>query len=202
MEAQMQTDPRFSQNHYMLRKKALKLFGGSFTFYDPSGQVAFYADMKAFKLKEDIRIYSDTNKQLELLAIKARNIIDWASGTYDVFDSATNTLIGSFKRRGLASAFVRDEWVLLDTAGIEYGLIQEDSIVMGMLRRWIPFMALIPQSYSVFVNNIEVADFKQQFNPFILKIDLDFSKDQTSRFDRRLGIAAALLMSAIEGKQE
>jgi hypothetical protein len=46
-----------------------------------------------------------------------------------------------------------------------------------------------------------VLTFQQNFNPFLAKIDLDFSSDVNGLLDRRLGIAAAILLCAIEGKQ-
>ena len=47
-----------------------------------------------------------------------------------------------------------------------------------------------------------VAEYRQRFNPFILKLDVDFSADGDGRLDKRLGIAAGVLLSAIEGRQE
>jgi hypothetical protein len=49
---------------------------------------------------------------------------------------------------------------------------------------------------------MRVADLKQRFNPFRYELDLDFSMDTTNRLDRRLGIAAGILLAAIEGKQD
>lgn len=48
----------FSHQKYLVRRKILKLFGATFHIYDPDGNVAFYSKMKAFKLKEDVRIYT------------------------------------------------------------------------------------------------------------------------------------------------
>jgi hypothetical protein len=36
---------------------------------------------------------------------------------------------------------------------------------------------------------------------FSYQLDIDFSDDKAHRFDRRLGIAAAILLGTIEGKQ-
>lgn len=44
--------------------------------------------------------------------------------------------------------------------------------------------------------------FKQNFNPFVTKLSLDFSTDTERRLDRRLGLAAAVLLCAIEGKEK
>lgn len=199
MQERRADDVLFPHQTYMLRRKALKLLGGSFTFYDPDGNPVLYADRKAFKLREDIRLYQDQGKTRELLRIKARKIIDWASNTYDVFDSGTDQHLGSFRRRGLTSAFVRDEWVLLTPDGQEYGTVQEDNPWIGLVRRYL--LDLIPQSFEVQVGGTLAAYFRQRFNPFILKIEVDFSMDISRALDKRMGLAAALLMSAIEGRQ-
>ena len=46
-----------------------------------------------------------------------------------------------------------------------------------------------------------VCTFRQHFNPFVMKISVDFSGDEDEMLDRRLGIAAGILLCAIEGKQ-
>lgn len=44
-------------------------------------------------------------------------------------------------------------------------------------------------------------DRHQNFNPFTLRYELDFSADVMGKLDRRLGIAMAVLLCAIEGRQ-
>jgi hypothetical protein len=51
------------------------------------------------------------------------------------------------------------------------------------------------------MNGKQVCLFKQNFNPFIMKISLDYSMDTNRLLDRRLGIAGAILLCAIEGRQ-
>jgi hypothetical protein len=60
---------------------------------------------------------------------------------------------------------------------------------------------LIPQTFYCFVGEYRTCVFKQKFNPFIYKLDMDFSDDKDNRLDRRLGISAAVLLGAIEGRQ-
>lgn len=188
----------FHHDKYLVRRKILKLFGAAFHIYDTEGNLAFYSSQKAFKLKEDIRIYTGEDMQAEVLTIHARNIIDF-SAIYDVIDPATGTKVGSLKRKGMKS-IMKDEWMFLDTEDREIGLIQEDNMLLALVRRFLT--DLIPQSYDGFVKGEKVCDFKQNFNPFVTKITLDFSMDKKGLLDRRLGIAAAVLLCAIEGKQE
>lgn len=190
---------RFQHNNYLIRRKVFKLFGGEFHVYDPAGQVVLFASMKAFKLKEDIRLYANEDMQAEFLLIQARRVLD-ISSEYDVNDSQTGEKVGVLKRKGLKS-MVRDEWILMDRMDQPIGTIKEDSTAMALIRRFIPFANLIPQQYDGEIRGTPVCTFKQNFNPFVMKISLDFAADVNRLLDRRLGLAAAVLLCAIEGKQ-
>jgi hypothetical protein len=94
---------------------------------------------------------------------------------------------------------------------------------MGVLRRYVDFVALVlPQKYTVSMtveaanrvatspiaapdsstpNSIDVAHYTQTKNPFSSKMEIDFSADVNGLFDRRLALALAMLLAAIEGKQ-
>ena len=187
----------FQHTNYLVRRKVFKLFGAAFHIYDPSGNVAFYSNQKAFKLKEDIRVYTGEDMQTEVLTILARQIVDF-SAAYDVFDPRSNLKVGAFKRKGMKS-LIKDEWIIMDAENREIGLIQEDSMLLALIRRILT--NLIPQKYHGLVNGQQVCLFKQNFNPFVTKIQLDYSMDAQGLLDRRLGIAGAILLCAIEGKQ-
>jgi uncharacterized protein YxjI len=189
---------RFGQKRYVIRRKFFKLFGGAFHIYDEAGGLAFYSKMKAFKLKEDLRIFTDEDMREEVLNIQARSIIDFGA-TYDITDSKTGERLGALRRKGLKS-MLRDEWLVLDTRDQQVGVIQEDSLMLAMVRRLLT--NLVPQTFSGTVGTTQVLSFRQHFNPFIQRISLDFSMDRLNQLDRRVGIAAAVLLCAIEGRQQ
>jgi len=193
----MAIDDRFQQQHYMIRKKIFKIFGEAFHIYDFRGTVIFYSKLKAFKLKEDIRLYTDESQTTEVLTIKARKMIDLWS-TYDVFDSQTQRKVGALRRKGLKS-ILKDEWLILDESDREVGLLQEDSMALALLRRFAT--NLIPQSFTGTIGGQKVFEFRRHFNPFVLRMDMDFSMDTACLLDRRIGLAAGILISAIEGRQ-
>ena len=189
---------RFSHQTYLVRKKVLKVFGAAFHIYDPQGQVVFYSKQKAFKLKEDIRVFTGEEMQNEVILIQARQVLD-ISATYDVVDSASGEKIGALRRRGLKSV-IKDEWLFLDVNDREIGSVKEDTLLWALIRRFVT--NIFPQKYHGAINGVPVCVFKQNFNPFVMKINLDFSPDTKGLLDRRLGIAAAILLCAIEGKQQ
>jgi uncharacterized protein YxjI len=186
-----------AQDQYVIRRKFLKLFGNEFRVFDTAGQQVLFSKQKAFKIREDIRVWSGDDMQTELLHIAARHIVDF-SAAYDVTDSTSGTKVGALKRKGLKS-IVRDEWILMDANDQEIGLFQEDSVGMAILRRFINF---IPQKFHMDVGQAHVANMRQNWNPFLLKMTVDFAPDTQKLLDRRLGLAVAILHSAIEGKQQ
>jgi uncharacterized protein YxjI len=186
-----------AHDQYVIRRKFLRLFGNEFRVFDPAGQQVLFSKQKAFKIREDIRVWSGDDMQTELLHIGARHIVDF-SAAYDVTDSTSGTKVGALKRKGLKS-IVRDEWILMDANDQEIGLFQEDSVGMAILRRFINF---IPQKFHMDVGQSHVANMRQNWNPFVLKMTIDFTPDTQKLLDRRLGLAVAILHSAVEGKQQ
>ncbi len=191
-------NPAFQFNNYLLKRQVFALTG-KFRIYDPSGNLLLFSEQKMFRLREDIRIYGDEAKSQEMLMIKARQIIDF-SAAYDVIDSASNQKVGVLRRKGWKS-LVRDEWEVLDANDGVIGLLFEDSLQLALLRRFL-LGSLLPQNYDMTLGPERVADLRQRFNPFAYQLDMDFSMDVAHRLDRRIGIAAGILLAAIEGKQK
>lgn len=190
-------NPIFQFPNYLLHRQAIALTG-KFRFYDPGGRLVLFSEQKMFRLKEDIRVYDDESKTREVLSIQARQIIDF-SAAYDVVDTELNQKVGALRRKGWSS-IVRDEWEVLDAGDNVIGKLFEDSVGLAMLRRLL-LGSLLPQNYDMTLGETRVADLKQRFNLFRYELDLDFSMDPSQRLDRRLGIAAATLLAAVEGKQ-
>ncbi len=191
-------NPVFQYAHYLLKRQVFALTG-KLRFYNPQGDLVLFVEQKMFRLREDIRVYSDESKSQELLFIQARQIIDWAAA-YDVLDSPSGQKVGALRRRGWAS-LLRDEWEILDPADQPFGLLCEDRIGRALLRRFL-LGSLLPQNYDLLLGQTRVADLRQKFTLFGYEMIVDFSMDTAGRFDRRLGIAAAALLAIIEGKQQ
>lgn len=184
----------FELDTYLIRRKILKLFGASFHVYDGEHVVAF-SDQKAFKLKEDVRVYSDESKTRELLRVRARNVIDF-SAAYDIVDSASDQKVGAARRKGFSS-LARDSWELLDASDQPIARLQEDDLGMAMLRRFLS--NLIPQTFHIDTGVGAPVVFRQRFNPFVYKLEVEIPPGIP--IDRRLIFGAAVLLAAIEGRQ-
>lgn len=188
----------FAHPTYLLKRQFFKMLGANLRIYDPGGNMVLFVHQKAFRLKEDIRVYADEAKTQEVLTIQARQIIDF-SAAYDVFDASTGVKVGALRRKGWTS-MLRDSWEILDAHDMPIAKITEDSMVLALVRRLLT--TLVPQRYDIVANSGErLVDLNQRFNPFLYNLDIDFRPDQRGMLDRRLGLGAAILLAAIEGRQ-
>jgi hypothetical protein len=197
------------------RRKFWKFFGAEINVVEPtSEQLVGLIKMKAWKLKEDIRLYKDQSLQQEILRIGARSVIDFGA-TYDVFDSASNQQLFSLKRKGLKSTFVRDHWDIYDTANNVIGSVQETSSGLALARRWleiIPFGGIvalifmfIAQTYTISMtdasgNQAVAGTITHRKNPVLVKMNLDYTAAQTNS-DPRIGVAVVSLLSVIDASK-
>jgi uncharacterized protein YxjI len=191
-------NPIYQGSTFILKKQIFALTG-VLRLYDESGQAVAYSRQKMFRLREDIRVFSDETQSQELLSIKARQILDF-SAAYDVYDSMEGRMVGTLRRRGFHS-MVRDTWEVLAPGDQVVGTLTEDSLNYALLRRFL-LGRLLPQDYDLTIADQKVMDLRQRFHFFRYELELDFRMDTARRLDRRLGIAAGILLGIIEGKQE
>jgi len=191
---------RFVHDEYLLRRQVFSLIHTNMHVYGPAGELVLYTRMKGFRLKEDLRLYTDESMSRELLSITTQNVIDF-SAAYEVHDTALGERVGVLKRHGFKS-MLRDEWTIADVQDQPIAIIREDSPVKALVRRFVDAAAFVmPQKYHAEVNGQTVVTFQQNFNPFVKKLAVTFT-DPEHALDRRLGLAAAVLLLAIEGRQD
>ncbi len=181
----------FEVDSYVIRRQFFKVFGAGFHIYGDDDNLLAYCKQKAFKLKEDIRIFEDEEQSRPLLTIQARQAIDW-SASYDIVDATTGSKVGAARRKGFTS-LVRDSWEILDADDQPVDKLQEDSTGLALARRFLS--NLIPQSFHLGSG----VRFKQRFNPIVYRMHVDMNR---AEIDRRLVLGVAVLIAAIEGRQE
>ena len=183
---------------YMVRKKFLKIFGAKI-FIETTGQpvqLLGNAKLKALKLKEDVRIYADEAQTEELIRIHARSILDFGA-VYDVFESGSEQKLGSVKRNFGKSLF-RDSWEIWDKNETVVGKIDEDSMALALVRRFLS--NLVPQRFGITdANDTEIGRIVQNFNPFTVKLQVELNEG--TAIDEQLVMVATIMLAAIEGRQ-
>ncbi|GJM18843.1 MAG: hypothetical protein DHS20C14_10560 [Phycisphaeraceae bacterium] len=186
---------------YTVRRKILKIFGAAFHIYDAQGSLAGYAKQKAFKLREDIRIYTDESCSSELIVLRTQQVIDFGA-TYDI-TLPTGEKIGSLRRKGLKSSLLRDEWLVFDDEGAQVGMLRELGSVQPIIRRYVNDIAVFfPQRFEIVRSSdgAHIATLRQHFNPFIYRLGLAVHQDD-QQFDELILLGATCLIAAIEGRQ-
>jgi uncharacterized protein YxjI len=186
------------QNYYRIRKKTLTV-GNKYWLEDQSGAILGFCKQKLFKLKEDIRIYTDENEGQELFSIKQEQIMD-AWGKFAVIDSSTNTKLG-YVKRNIISAFVKDTWEIYTTSDQLVGQVIESSTGRALARKFMPGGALVPEQMHLEMNGQILANINQEFK-IIGDIWTMNCQMVPSNFDRRVLLACILLMGMIERRHK
>jgi hypothetical protein len=190
--------PAFLHNQYEFRRKALKIFGGSFDVKDESGNLAMYSHQAEFRLKEDFNIYTDKTRQHTLLHFNTPDILDFHA-TYHVEDPENHEEIGSIKRQWLQS-MVRDEWTIMDPDGKTVGKLTERSGARALFARLLG--PILPQKYGIYTaDGTEVAQIDRHFNPYVLKYTMNITHPNPP-IDRRLLVTSGILLAAIERREK
>lgn len=187
----------FQQDCFVARQKIFSL-APKFTFYDEAGSVLAFLRKKVFTWKDDIRVFTDPTQSFELLRIRGRKIIDFGA-SFDVTDSLTGEKAGVLRRRGWKS-LLRAEWDVLDASDVEVGKIREDSPLLAILRRLLGH--LIPQGYTFESHGMIVGTAQRTWNFLVPTMRVDFSGDPRKSLDRRLVVAAVVLLMTVERVEE
>jgi hypothetical protein len=182
-------------NNVLTCRRKIFSFAPTFEIFDPQGNSLMFCQEKIFKIKDDIRIFSDSSKSSELLRIAQRNVMDWA-GVFDVIDSASGQKLGGFRRKGWRS-FLRDEWTIMDVNDQPIGKVIETG--SAFMRRIFKFL---PYTFAFHIGDQVVGTFDQHFKFFGYHATMDISSWKDQSHDRRLAFAAALLLMAVEAKQD
>ena len=182
-------------NQYLIREKFWKIFGNKFRIMDEQENLYGFCDQKRFKIKEDIRVYDDENKNNEWLVIKQKNFID-AWGGFDIYDPNAGVLLGTVRKK-FWNSILRTRWELLDSEGQNIGVLEEDSLGYAIARR--TFLGILPKKYTLHTigNNVPIT-MRQKFNPIIKKLIVNIPPEHP--FDRKYIAGLAMVIAALDGR--
>ena len=189
------TAAAFQQDSFVVRQKAFSL-APSFYIRDRLGNTLAFLRQKVFTWKDEVRVFTDATHSLELLRIKARKIVDWGAA-FEVTDSVNHQKVGTVQRPGWGSAMCR-EWIILDAMDQEIVRMRQDSASLALIRSLVT--TLLPPTFSFTVAGETVGTAKGSWNFFAPRVVVDFSRDPGRRLDRRLAVAAVVLLIAVEGR--
>ena len=208
----MTIDPN-AHDRFILRQR-LRLVTNEYEFSLPAdgetpGPPFCFVRQRTFKLKEDIRFYTDEGRSTELMRIKARQRFD-PRARYDV-TSTDGSKIGEIQKV-FGASLLRSTYTLFDANGSEIATATEANAVVAIFRRLVGFLGLIPvvgvvvdflpiPYHFVFLRDgVEVGSHRRHLWKVRDTYTIDLSSDPGRTLDRRLSLALAVGMDALQAR--
>jgi uncharacterized protein YxjI len=200
------TDERFAHDAYFvdqLIRPIANLYRISTLGADGSspGQPLAFVRQKKLAIKEDIRFFADETEAEELFRIKARAVFE-VRGRFDI-TTPEGERIGLLEKV-FGISLLRSTWRIYDANEQQVALVQEKSMPIAILRRAIdlvPYGELIPIvfQFTILMDGREVGELRRPIglrDRYILPL----SGDPDRRIDRRVAVALAIALDALQSR--
>ena len=168
----------------------------------PLGGPVAFVRQKKMAIKEDIRFFADESESEELFRLKARSVLDTGGSRYDV-TAADGTPVGVLHHL-LRQSLFRSTWRVSDANDSEVATAQERSLPMAIARRVIDFVPYgewipIPYNFDLLMDGRVVGSLNRKFQ-LRDRYVLDLTDDHERKLDRRLAIALAIGLDALQNR--
>jgi uncharacterized protein YxjI len=194
-------------DRFVLRQKWAPVVNRYFFHIEGNEQNTIcFVQQKRFKFKEDIRFYADETKSTELMRIKARQRFDPAA-TYDITDS-NGAVIGKIQKL-FGKSLLRSSFAIHGADGKELAIARERSLPVALLRRFVGFVPYvggfadwlpIPYDFEFMRGELRIGMHRRRRWKLADVYDIDFSGDADRTIDRRLVLAVAVGMDALQAR--
>jgi uncharacterized protein YxjI len=166
-----------------------------------AGQPVAFVRQKKLAIKEDIRFFGDESETTELFRIKARSMMEFG-GRYDV-TTPVGERIGVLEKV-FGQSLLRSTWRVLGADEQELAVAKERSQLWAIVRRVIdavPYGDFIPIvfHFTIDKDGRHLGDFNRRIGVRDT-YDLDLSGDTERTIDRRLAIALAVALDALQSR--
>jgi uncharacterized protein YxjI len=172
------------------------------------GEPVCFVEQARFKFKEDIRFYTDDSKQVELMRLKARQRFD-PRARYDVTDDRGEK-IGEIQKV-FGESLLRSTYRMYDASGAEVASARERNVVVARFRRLVDFVPYvgdfsdwlpIPYHFDFVHEGEKLGSHERRTGLFKFRdvYDIDLSGDAQRTLDRRLVLANAVGMDALQAR--
>jgi len=198
-----------TQDRFVLRQR-VKLVINQYEFSAPDeagdGEPFCFVEQKRFKFKEDIRFFTDETKQQEILKILARQRFD-PRARYDV-TLPDGTKVGQIQKV-FGKSLLRSTFVIYDATGQEVATARERSLPVALIRRvfgLIPYVEMvaeflpIPYDFEFLRDEEHLGMLRRRRMQWRDIYDFDLTGDEARTLDRRLALAIAVGMDALQAR--
>jgi uncharacterized protein YxjI len=190
---------------FLLRQRFAPVIN-RYEFTLPDGEPVCFVEQKRFSFKEDIRFFADDSKAVELMRLKARQRFD-PRARYDVTDAAGGK-IGEIQKV-FGRSLLRSTYTLFDARGEETAEAREKSLGVALFRRAVGFIPYvgdfanwlpIPYHFTFARDGQVLGTHSRQAFKISDTYTIDMSDDADRTLDRRLVLAIAVGMDALQAR--
>jgi uncharacterized protein YxjI len=167
----------------------------------PLGGPVAFVRQKKLAIKEDIRFFADESESQELFRLKARSVFDTGGSRYDVADSSGEAI--GVLHHVLRKSLFRSTWEVTGANGTT-AIAHERGLPLAIARRLVDFVPYgewipIPYNFDVLLDDRVIGSLNRKFQ-LRDRYVLDLTGDHERRIDRRLAIALAIGLDALQNR--
>ena len=159
--------------------------------------VVFVVALMKLAKKRHVSFYTGEDKQVRVLEVLQDQKLHFINATFTIF-GADGTVLGQFRKNYLFN-LIRRKWDVLDPNGNVAWVAREDSIILSLVRRLVPFMGLLRTNF-IFQragSDAVIGEFRRKMT-ILDRYSLDLTADRTRAFDRRLAVALGVMLDTGE----
>jgi uncharacterized protein YxjI len=147
--------------------------------------------------KRHVSFYTSQDKRVRVLEVLQDRKLHFTNATYTVLD-ADGVVLARFRKNYLFN-FFRRKWEVLHPSGVVQWVAREDSIILSLVRRLVPYMSLIRTNFIFQRAGSErvIGEFRRKFT-ILDRYVLDLSADSARAFDRRVAVALGVMLDTGE----
>jgi uncharacterized protein YxjI len=147
--------------------------------------------------KRHVSFFTNADKTTRVLEVLQDRKLVFLNATYTVRD-AQGAELARFRKNFLFN-LIRRKWEVLAPDGRVEWVAREDSIILSLVRRFVPFMELLRTNF-IFQragSDAVVGEFKRKMT-ILDRYVLDLTADRARAFDRRIAVALGVMLDTGE----
>jgi uncharacterized protein YxjI len=147
--------------------------------------------------KRHVSFFTGEDKSSQVLEVLQDKKVTFINATYTVRD-AQGAPLAMFRKNYLFN-FFRRKWEVLTPDGRLQWVAREDSIILSLVRRFVPFMNLLRTNFIFQPAGSDkvIGEFKRKMT-ILDRYALDLSADRNRTLDRRVAVALGVMLDTGE----
>jgi uncharacterized protein YxjI len=147
--------------------------------------------------KRHVSFYTSEDRAVRVLEVLQDQKLHFINATFTMF-GADGTVLGQLRKNYLFN-LIRRKWEVLDQNGKVVWVAREDSIILSLVRRVVPFMGLLRTNF-IFQrpgSDTVLGEFRRKMT-ILDRYALDLTADRARAFDRRIAVALGVMLDTGE----